>query len=156
MGLSDSPHDCKHVLTEFEPVTILKRMSVHNSVIAEVSQRADALTSEAAAMLQALRRDLRALEDDARALATELEDATDWNPGQGSLQQLEGRFLCLAGMYKAHSQVSIPGPRPNIFPITARGNTNISSLASVQRPTDLESAHFVGSMHQAILHDDIH
>lgn len=54
---------------------------------------------------QALRRDLRALEADARALAGELEDATDWNPGQGSLQQLEGRFLCLAGMYKAHSQV---------------------------------------------------
>ena len=64
-------------------------------------------TCDPAALLQALRRDLRALEDDARALAAELEDATDWNPGQGSLQQLEGRFLCLAGMYKAHSQVSV-------------------------------------------------
>ena len=58
-------------------------------------------------MTQALRRDLRALENDARALATELEDATDWNPGQGTLQQLEGRFRCLAGMYKAHSQVTL-------------------------------------------------
>ena len=66
------------------------------------------LQSRAAAMSQALRRDLRALEDDARALAAELEDAAEWNPGQGSLQQLEGRFLCLAGMYKAHSQASIP------------------------------------------------
>lgn len=27
-------------------------------------------------------------------------------PGQPALQQLEGRFRCLAGMYKAHSQVS--------------------------------------------------
>jgi len=58
-------------------------------------------------MTQALRRDLRALENDARALAAELEDATDWNPGQGTLQQLEGRFRCLAGMYKAHSQVTL-------------------------------------------------
>lgn len=71
----------------------------------------ETLFAEAAVMVQALRRDLRALEDDARALAAELEDATDWNPGQGSLQQLEGRFLCLAGMYKAHSQVSAPGPQ---------------------------------------------
>ena len=38
----------------------------------------------------------------------ELEDAAEWNPGSGSLQQLEGRFRCLAGMYKAHSQVGPP------------------------------------------------
>ena len=82
--------------------------------------------AEAAAMVQALRRDLRALEDDARALAAELEDATDWNPGQGSLQQLEGRFLCLAGMYKAHSQVCIPG--------RAHGSEGVSSLAHWPQP----------------------
>ena len=58
--------------------------------------------------MQALRRDLRALEEDARSLAMELEDAAEWNPGSGSLQQLEGRFRCLAGMYKAHSQVELP------------------------------------------------
>lgn len=54
---------------------------------------------------KALRRDLRALEDDARDFAISLEDATEWSPGQApGLQQLEGRFRCLAGMYKAHSQ----------------------------------------------------
>ena len=55
--------------------------------------------------MQALRRDLHALEKDARAFASDLEDAEEWVPGQPALQQLEGRFRCLAGMYKAHSQV---------------------------------------------------
>lgn len=55
--------------------------------------------------MQALRRDLHALENDARAFAAELEEAQEWVSGQPSLQQLEGRFRCLAGMYKAHSQV---------------------------------------------------
>ena len=84
----------------------------------------DTQTFKAAVMLQALRRDLRALEDDARALATELEDATDWNPGQGSLQQLEGRFLCLAGMYKAHSQVSFWDLSFLFLPVTTVGETS--------------------------------
>ncbi len=65
--------------------------------------------------MQALRRDLRALEEDAKSLAAELEEATDWNPGSGFLQQLEGRFRCLAGMYKAHSQVGPENPHIRHF-----------------------------------------
>lgn len=57
--------------------------------------------------LQALRRDLHAMENDARAFAAELEEAQEWVTVLPALQQLEGRFRCLAGMYKAHSQVLV-------------------------------------------------
>ena len=54
--------------------------------------------------MQALRRDLRYMEQDASAFAAAVEEATDTVPTH-AIQQLKGRFRFLWGMYKAHSEV---------------------------------------------------
>ena len=54
--------------------------------------------------VQALRRDLRYMEQDASTFAAAVEGATDTVPTQ-AIQQLKGRFTFLWGMYKAHSEV---------------------------------------------------
>ena len=53
---------------------------------------------------QALRRDLHHMEQDVNAFAAALEDDDGWD-WQHSLQQLEGRFRFLDGIYRAHSEV---------------------------------------------------
>ena len=55
-------------------------------------------------LLQALRRDLRYMEQDAKAFAAAVEEAVDTVPTH-AIQQLKGRFRFLWGMYKAHSEV---------------------------------------------------
>ena len=59
--------------------------------------------------IQALKRDLSYMEQDARAFAAAVQDAatTDELPAH-AIQQLKGNFRFLWGMYKAHSEVSIP------------------------------------------------
>lgn len=54
---------------------------------------------------QALRRDLRSLEEEARAFAAALDEAGEWHGGGAALQQLEGRYRFLWGIYCAHSEV---------------------------------------------------
>lgn len=60
--------------------------------------------SEVLWYMQALRRDLRYMEQDASSFAAAVEEATDTVPTQ-AIQQLKGRFRFLWGMYKAHSEV---------------------------------------------------
>ena len=55
---------------------------------------------------QALKRDLHHMEQDVNAFAAALEDDDAWD-WQHSLQQLEGRFRFLDGIYRAHSEVRI-------------------------------------------------
>ena len=55
---------------------------------------------------QALKRDLHHMEQDVNAFAAALEDNDAWD-WQHSLQQLEGRFRFLDGIYRAHSEVRI-------------------------------------------------
>ena len=55
--------------------------------------------------MQALRRDLRSLEEEARAFAAALDEAGEWHGGGAALQQLEGRYRFLWGIYCAHSEV---------------------------------------------------
>eukprot|EP00891_Asterochloris_glomerata_P008539 jgi/Astpho2/8539/Aster-05573 len=52
---------------------------------------------------KALRRDLHHMEQDVNAFAAALEDDDGWD-WQHSLQQLEGRFRFLDGIYRAHSE----------------------------------------------------
>ena len=59
-------------------------------------------------VLQALRRDLRYMEQDASAFAAAVEETTDRVPTH-AIQQLKGRFRFLWGMYKAHSEVLFYG-----------------------------------------------
>ena len=54
---------------------------------------------------QALRRDLRSLEEEARAFAAALDEAGEWRGGGAALQALEGRYRFLWGIYCAHSEV---------------------------------------------------
>ena len=61
--------------------------------------------------VQALRRDLRYMEQDANAFAAAMEEASDTLPTQ-AIQQLKGRFTFLWGMYKAHSEVRHAVPPP--------------------------------------------
>lgn len=61
-------------------------------------------TSTPCLVMQALRRDLRYMEQDANAFAAAMEEASDTLPTQ-AIQQLKGRFTFLWGMYKAHSEV---------------------------------------------------
>ena len=54
---------------------------------------------------QALRRDLRSLEEEAHAFAAALDEAREWRGGGAALQALEGRYRFLWGIYCAHSEV---------------------------------------------------
>ncbi|KAK9840584.1 hypothetical protein WJX81_003072 [Elliptochloris bilobata] len=53
---------------------------------------------------KALRRDLRSLEEEARAFAAALDEAVEWRGGGAALQALEGRYRFLWGIYCAHSE----------------------------------------------------
>lgn len=57
---------------------------------------------------QALRRDLRSLEEEAHAFAAALDEAGEWRGGGAALQALEGRYRFLWGIYCAHSEVRSP------------------------------------------------
>ena len=65
--------------------------------------------------MQALRRDLRYMEQDASAFAAAMEEASDALPTQ-VIQQLKGRFTFLWGMYKAHSEVNHSGTKVACMP----------------------------------------
>lgn len=53
--------------------------------------------------VQALRRDLHALEADTRRFVAEVEETKTWSTVH--LQQVEGQFRFLWGIYQAHSDV---------------------------------------------------
>lgn len=53
--------------------------------------------------MQALRRDLRALEEDTLHFVATVEESNTWSSTQ--LQVLEGQFRFLWGIYQAHSDV---------------------------------------------------
>lgn len=53
--------------------------------------------------VQALRRDLHALEADTRRFVAEVEETKTWSTVH--LQQIEGQFRFLWGIYQAHSDV---------------------------------------------------
>lgn len=59
--------------------------------------------------MQALRRDLRYMEQDANTFAATMEEIASGDAAsalpQQAIQQLKGRFTFLWGMYKAHSEV---------------------------------------------------
>ena len=55
--------------------------------------------------MQALKRELRCMEADARAFATGLQAALDPAQIADMKMQLEGRFRFLWGIYRAHSEV---------------------------------------------------